>query len=278
MKKLLNRQKSQRKKSKHKRREQCQYTVFFWYNLLMSEKLPQEYLNNMKQLLMDEFDDFIASFNAERFYGLRVNTNKISTEEFERICPFEIEKIPFISNGYYYSGDDRPAKHPFYHAGLYYLQEPSAMIPAEILPVDEGDIVLDGCAAPGGKSTQIGCKPYGLLISNDISASRCQGLLKNLELAGMKNYCVMSEDLTDMSDRFEGFFDKILIDAPCSGEGMFRKEPALINSYLQRGNDYYSALQKQIVTSALKMLKDGGKMVYSTCTFSIKETKRSSNI
>lgn len=234
----------------------------------MSINLPEEFTENMKELLKQDYPLYLDSFNNERVYGLRVNTSKISTEEFERIFPYEIEKIPFISNGYYYHGEDRISLHPYYYAGLFYLQEPSAMLPAEIMPVEENDIILDGCAAPGGKSTQLANKHPALLISNDISTSRCQGLLKNIEMAGITNAYVMSEDLIRLADYYPASFDKILIDAPCSGEGMFRKEPDLIKSWLQRGNQYYSDLQKKIVEAALKMLKQGGIMVYSTCTFS----------
>ena len=232
--------------------------------------LPENYLKNMKDLLKDEYDEYIRCFDMPRSYGLRVNTQKISVEDFLKITPFELEPIPWTTNGFYYKEEDRPAKHPYYYAGLYYLQEPSAMAPAQILEIEQEDIVLDTCAAPGGKSTELAAKlnNTGVLIANDISASRCQGLLKNIELFGFENCFVSSEDLTKLKDSFFECFDKILIDAPCSGEGMFRKENGLIKSWQERGNEYYASLQKQIVQSALKMLKPGGKMVYSTCTFS----------
>lgn len=147
------------------------------------------------------------------------------------------------------------------------------MTPAEVLPVEENDRVLDICAAPGGKSTELACKigPGGLLVSNDISVSRAQALLKNLELFGVRNALILAEDPKRLSGYFPAYFDKILIDAPCSGEGMFRKEPAVIRSWEEHGNEFFVALQKQIVREALKMLKPGGMMVYSTCTFSPSE-------
>ena len=235
--------------------------------------LPLEYLNQMQTLLRDDYQAYLDSFDNERVYGLRVNTNKISVEDFLKICPFELKPIPWTSNGFYYNEDVRPAKHPYYYAGLYYLQEPSAMTPAEIMPIEENDRVLDTCAAPGGKSTELGAKlnGSGLLISNDISNSRAQALLKNIEHFGIKNSFVISEDLVKLEKHFPNYFDKILIDAPCSGEGMFRKDPSIIKTWIELGNDYYVKLQKAIVESALKMLKDGGMIVYSTCTFAIKE-------
>lgn len=235
----------------------------------MIERLSEKYLNKMKELLGDEYDDYLNSFNEKRIHSLRVNNAKISNEEFERICPFKIKRIPWIENGYYFDENDRPSKHPYYYAGLYYLQEPSAMTPANVLPIEKGDIVLDACAAPGGKSLELASKlgDSGLLVSNDISVSRAYSLLKNLELGGHKNIYVMAEDISKLSKKFVKSFDKILIDAPCSGEGMFRKDPSIIKEWEDKGNEYYANLQKDIVKSAVSMLKDGGMMVYSTCTF-----------
>ena len=235
----------------------------------MIERLSEKYLNKMKELLGDEYDDYLNSFNEKRIHSLRVNNAKISNKEFERICPFKIKRIPWIENGYYFDESDRPSKHPYYYAGLYYLQEPSAMTPANVLPIEKGDIVLDACAAPGGKSLELASKlgDSGLLVSNDISVSRAYSLLKNLELGGHKNIYVMAEDISKLSKKFVKSFDKILIDAPCSGEGMFRKDPSIIKEWEDKGNEYYANLQKDIVKSAVSMLKDGGMMVYSTCTF-----------
>ena len=235
----------------------------------MIERLSEKYLNKMKELLGDEYDDYLNSFNEKSIHSLRVNNAKISNEEFERICPFKIKRIPWIENGYYFDENDRPSKHPYYYAGLYYLQEPSAMTPANVLPIEKGDIVLDACAAPGGKSLELASKlgDSGLLVSNDISVSRAYSLLKNLELGGHKNIYVMAEDVSKLSKKFVKSFDKILIDAPCSGEGMLRKDPSIIKEWEDKGNEYYANLQKDIVKSAVSMLKDGGMMVYSTCTF-----------
>ena len=197
-------------------------------------KIIQEnkYLDTMKEMLGEDFQAYLDSFNDSRLYGLRVNTLKITTEEFLKISPFDLKPIPWIENGFYFSEKDKPAKHPYYFAGLYYIQEPSAMTPANVLPIDEGDVVFDMCAAPGGKSTELGAKlnQTGLLITNDISNSRAKALLKNVEVSGIPNVCVLSEDPKKIANRFSTFFDKVLIDAPCSGEGMFRKDNKLIKS------------------------------------------------
>lgn len=238
-------------------------------------QLPEQFLENMKALLGDEYEAYIQSFQEKRVYGLRVNTLKISPEKFEEISPFTLRPIPWIQNGYYYEGNEKPAKHPYYFAGLYYLQEPSAMTPANLLPIAPGDKVLDLCAAPGGKSTELAAKLQGsgLLVSNDISNSRAKALLKNLELFGATNSIILSESPDRLVGKFEEFFDKILIDAPCSGEGMFRKEPGVIKSWIEKGTGFYAKLQKEIVSDALKMLKPGGMLVYSTCTFNPEENE-----
>ena len=235
-------------------------------------RLPEKYLSSMKELLRDEYEDYLESFNKERTYGLRVNTLKISVRDFLKINPFHLTPIPWTKDGFYYEEEDRPAKHPYYFAGLYYLQEPSAMYPAQALPIEEGDIVLDCCAAPGGKSTELAAKlnDSGLLVANDISVSRAQVLLKNLENQGVKNAIVMAEDIS-AREMFQECFDKILIDAPCSGQGMFRKESDLIRSYEEKGSEYYVPIQKRIIASAISMCKPGGSILYSTCTFSPEE-------
>lgn len=239
-------------------------------------KLPAAFEERMKELLQEEFEEYKESFYKEHFSGLRVNRLKITPEEFLKISPFQLERIPFIENGFYYDGKkEQPARHPFYHGGLYYIQEPSAMTPASLLPIAEGDKVLDLCAAPGGKSTELAAKlgGTGLLVSNDISNSRAKALLKNIELFGVRNAVVVSEAPSKLVTYFEEYFDKILIDAPCSGEGMFRKTPAIMKNWEQYGVEYYNKLQKEIILMAAKMLKPGGKMLYSTCTFSPEENE-----
>lgn len=240
-------------------------------------QLPQEFCEEMKRILGSEYEDYLLSMKDRRKYGLRVNTLKISVEEFERICPFEIEKIPYVDNGFYYAEELQPSRHPYYFAGLYYLQDPSAMTPASRLPVQPGDTVLDLCAAPGGKATELAARlaGTGFLAANDISSKRAKALLKNIELFGVENSCVLTEYPARLSERFTGFFDKILIDAPCSGEGMFRKDPSMIRAWEQNGPAFYSALQRDILSQALPMLKPGGMLLYSTCTFSTLENEES---
>lgn len=235
--------------------------------------LPAIFEDRMRKLLGAEYEAYLQCYREPYYSGIRVNTSKITPEEFERICPFSIIRIPWVRNGYYYETEEQPAKHPFYYAGLYYVQEPSAMTPASLLPIDKGDKVLDICAAPGGKSTELGAKldGTGLLVSNDISNSRAKALLKNIELFGIRNSLVVSEAPNKLIEYFPEYFDKILIDAPCSGEGMFRKSPTIIKNWEQYGVDYYNKLQKEIILFAAKMLKPGGYMLYSTCTFSPEE-------
>lgn len=231
--------------------------------------LPEKFLDNMKCLLGGEYHSWLASYDAPAAQGLRINTAKVDTKAWESISPFGTERVMWTSNGYLCQGE-RPAKHPYYYAGLYYLQEPSAMAPAAVLPVSPGDNVLDLCAAPGGKSTELGTRLYGegLLVANDLSASRAKALLKNLELFGIPNICVTGETPKKLADTFGSFFDKILVDAPCSGEGMFRKDSELIKSWEERGPEYYAPIQREILKQAVRMMKPGGLLVYSTCTFS----------
>lgn len=233
-------------------------------------KLPQSYRTAMQELLGEQAQAYFESFDQPAYQSIRINTNKISVADFLKISPFTLKPIPWTSNGFYTLPEDHPGKHPYYYAGLYYIQEPSAMLPAQVLPIEPGDFVLDTCAAPGGKSSELANKlnGTGLLFSNDISTSRCQALLKNLERQGVANAYVCSEDLVNLAQKLPCFFDKILIDAPCSGEGMFRKDHSLIQSWEEKGNAYYAPIQKGILEAATKLLKPGGMLVYSTCTFS----------
>ena len=240
--------------------------------------LPEIYVDNMKHLLGDEYNIYEACLDRPMFHGIRINTSKISVEDFLKINPFDLKPIPWCSNGFYFDEKkDKPSKHPYYFAGLYYIQEPSAMTPAATLPIEQGDRVLDICAAPGGKSTELASKlkDTGILVSNDISASRAKALLKNLEVFGVGNSLIISEAPYKLSERFFEYFDKILIDAPCSGEGMFRKSISMVNAWDEGKNDMYSELQRSILDEVIKMLKPGGMLLYSTCTFSPKENEQS---
>ncbi len=235
--------------------------------------LPILFLESMKEMLGPEYDAFVESYNREHHSGLRCNTLKISPERFLKTVPYPVLPVKWIPNGFYTSKEDLWSKNPFYYAGLFYIQEPSAMTPASLLPVKPGDRVLDLCAAPGGKTTELGArlKGRGVLICNDISNSRAKALLKNVEVFGIRNAVVVSEAPDKLSERFAGYFDKILVDAPCSGEGMFRKSHQIVKNWEQYGVDYYAKLQRQILPEAVKMLKPGGYMIYSTCTFSKEE-------
>lgn len=237
--------------------------------------LPQEFLERMRHMLGDEYEAFMETYADPRKFGLRVNTLKISVEEFVKLAPFHLKKIPWIDNGFYYEREDDPARHPFYHAGLYYLQEPSAMTPANVLPVWPGEHVLDLCAAPGGKATALAAKLQGkgLLVANDISASRAKALLKNLEIFGVKNSFVTNAVPVRLAEQFEESFDKILVDAPCSGEGMFRKDIANAKAWSMDKVEECARIQRDITLQAVKMLRPGGMMLYSTCTFSAEENE-----
>ncbi len=241
--------------------------------------LPEKFLENMKAMLGDEFAPYIDSFNDERKYGLRINTIKATDDFIKENTDFIIDKVPWCKTGYYYDGDKRPAKHPFYYAGLYYLQEPSAMAPGDALCIEKGDRVLDICAAPGGKSTQIAARldGEGILVTNDISPSRAGALVKNIELSGIRNNVTLSDSPEKIAKKFPEFFDKILVDAPCSGEGMFRKEPDTIKSWNEEKIDFCVKAQKDILDSCALMLKKGGYMLYSTCTFAPVENEKTIN-
>ncbi len=239
-------------------------------------KLPKEFLERMEKMLGTEYEAFLKSYEEPRKFGLRVNTAKISVEKFQELTPFHLTPIPWIPNGFYYEREDDPARHPFYYAGLYYLQEPSAMTPATVLPVVPGERVLDLCAAPGGKATALGAKlrGEGLLVANDISASRAKALLKNLEIFGISNSYVTNAVPERLAEQFEESFDKILVDAPCSGEGMFRKDLANARVWSLEKVEECAKTQHAIIRSAVSMLRPGGLLLYSTCTFSPEENEQ----
>ncbi|MGN1319031.1 MAG: RsmF rRNA methyltransferase first C-terminal domain-containing protein [Lachnospirales bacterium] len=236
--------------------------------------LPQEYTEKMKKLLGEEFDKYIESFNEARLYGLRANTLKVSPDDLKKMVGWKLESVPWCKEGFYYDGENvRPAKHPYYAAGLFYIQEPSAMSTGAMLNVEPGDRVADLCAAPGGKSTQVAAKlkGEGVLVTNDISASRCKALLKNIEVSGVSNAIITNEDPKNLADKFEGYFNKIIVDAPCSGEGMFRKDEGAVKSWETHKTEFCCSLQRDILKSAAKMLSNDGYIAYSTCTFAPEE-------
>jgi NOL1/NOP2/sun family putative RNA methylase len=241
----------------------------------MAAQLPHSFTERMKELLGTEFEQFVNTYNQVPYGGIRANTLKITAEELLEISPFQLEPIPWCPTGFYTGEGARPGKHPYYHAGLYYIQEPSAMAPVELLGVMPGDRVLDLCAAPGGKSTQIAGKlqGQGVLVSNDLHPERTKALAKNLELYGARNAIVLNENPERIAAAFPVFFDKILIDAPCSGEGMFRKDEDMVKQWDTETPAKYAAMQRDILTAAAAALAPGGTIVYSTCTFAMEENE-----
>ena len=239
-------------------------------------KLPELFEEKMRRLLGEDFSEYEKHLDDPAYYGIRVNTLKISVEDFLKICPFHVTKVPWTDNGFYVDREEKPSKHPYYHAGLYYIQEPSAMTPASYLPVEPGDRVLDLCGAPGGKSTELGAKLMGegLLVSNDVSISRTKALIRNIEMFGIRNDMILCTEAKYLVPSMTGFFNKILIDAPCSGEGMFRKGNNEIKNWQQKGSEPYAKLQREIVDDAIKLLAPGGMLLYSTCTFSPEENEQ----
>lgn len=244
-------------------------------------ELPKAFIEEMKELLGEEYPAYLATYERPVRQGLRINLQKLTQEKWEALDPFGCEPVPWIQNGYYMEkeeGEEKgfgPSRHPYYYAGLYYIQEPSAMTPASRLPVKPGERVLDLCAAPGGKATELGCRlaGKGFLVANDISNSRAKALLKNLELTGLPNYYVTSEDPEKLRGCFPEYFHKILIDAPCSGEGMFHKEPQMARYWEEKPPAYYAGIQKNLILQGADMLRPGGMLLYSTCTFSKKENE-----
>lgn len=237
-----------------------------------TSNLPLEFLDRMKVILKEEYDDFLLSYKKDTQKGLRINTLK--TED-EKELPFSLKPIYWCKEGYYYNEKEYPGKNVLHEMGLYYIQEPSAMAVCEELDIKPGEYILDLCAAPGGKSTQIAAKlkGEGLLVSNEIVPQRAKILSSNIERMGITNCIVTNESPERLVKFFKKFFDKILVDAPCSGEGMFKKNPIAIDEWSKENVLMCRDRQLNILDSASKMLKDGGKIVFSTCTFSYDENE-----
>jgi len=241
---------------------------------MAKELLPGDFLNEIQEILpAEEVTAFVESYEAKRAYGLRYNPLKGSREAFLREMPFDLRPVSWSVDGYYCDMEDKPGKSAYHEAGAYYIQEPSAMVVADLLEVKPGDIVCDLCAAPGGKSTQLAgaMMGEGLLVSNEIVPSRAKILAQNIERMGVKNAVVCNEPPDRMAKLFPNFFDKILVDAPCSGEGMFRKNPEAITEWSLEQVEICRERQLDILNQAKEMLKPGGVLVYSTCTFNRSE-------
>ncbi|MCR5693416.1 MAG: RsmF rRNA methyltransferase first C-terminal domain-containing protein [Clostridia bacterium] len=241
-------------------------------------KLPEAFLDNMRKLLGDELDEFVKSLESgERYSGIRANTLRISPDKLPEIAGNDIGfggRIPWCDTGFYYE-EGQPGRNPLYHAGVYYIQEPSAMYPAANVPLKENGKVLDICAAPGGKSTQLAARMAGkgFLVANDISEERTKALVKNIQMAGVRNAMVTNETPENLAAKFENYFDTIVVDAPCSGEGMFRKDEEAVKHWDSYGSARCRAMQDGILEAADRMLKQGGVISYSTCTFEIEENE-----
>lgn len=238
-------------------------------------KLPESFLMKMNERLGDEFEAFLKSYNEERVLGLRFNTLKGDQAAF--VCEnrerFDLKEIPWCQEGFYYRQDTRPGRHPYHEAGVYYIQEPSAMAVVSLLEPKPGEKVLDLCAAPGGKTTHIAerLSGEGLLVSNEIHPARAKILSQNVERMGIGNAVVTNEDSGRLTKYFPEFFDRIVVDAPCSGEGMFRKDEQARAEWSEENVRICAQRQQEILDNAAQMLRPGGRLVYSTCTFSPEE-------
>ncbi|MBE6821437.1 MAG: hypothetical protein E7516_10370 [Ruminococcaceae bacterium] len=238
------------------------------------KNLPNEYTERMKKLLGNDYEAYIEAVNSEPVRGFRVNTDKISLEDFEKLNVFSSGKIPYVENGFYLDYD-KIGNHPYHHAGMIYVQEPGAMAPAECIDIDPGWIILDMCAAPGGKSTQLKNKlgKNGILVSNEIIPSRCRILTGNIERLGLENTVTTCMDTSRLAKTFPKTFDMIMVDAPCSGEGMFRKEDIAIEEWSTENVLKCAQRQSEILDNAALALRNGGYIVYATCTFSLEENE-----
>jgi len=231
--------------------------------------LPEAFLERMKNQLGEEYPSFLLSLERPRAVALRINPLKGEIPAMD----FMGAPVPWEPMGFYYTAEARPGLHPYHEAGVYYLQEASAMAPVFLLDPQPGENVLDLCAAPGGKTTQIAGRMQGegFLLCNEINPKRAKILSRNIERMGVSNALVTNEHPEHLAERFSGFFDRVLVDAPCSGEGMFRKEEAAITDWSQETVEMCARRQAEILNSAAQMLKPGGRLVYSTCTFAPEE-------
>ena len=231
--------------------------------------LPEAFLERMKNQLGEEYPEFLLSLERPRAVALRYNPLKGNAPTMD----FTRENVPWEPMGFYYDPEARPGLHPYHEAGVYYLQEASAMAPVALLDPQPGEKVLDLCAAPGGKTTQIAGRMLGegFLLCNEINPKRAKILSRNIERMGVANALVTNEHPERLADRFPGFFDRVLVDAPCSGEGMFRKEEAAVTDWSQETVEMCARRQAEILHSAATMVRPGGRLVYSTCTFAPEE-------
>ena len=236
-------------------------------------RLPAEFEARMKALLGDEFADFERAFDAPAVRALRVNTQKMSVEHFLSVCPFPVTPVPFCPQGFYFDFDGI-GHHPLHHSGAIYVQEPAAMAVLECCEIVPGMKILDLCASPGGKTSQAAAKTgdRGILVSNEIVPDRCRVLLQNVERLGIRNAVVTNTDTATLSESLRDF-DLVIVDAPCSGEGMMRKNQNAIDEWSTENVQMCAARQKEILNNAAKTVAPGGKLLYSTCTFAPEENE-----
>lgn len=238
-------------------------------------KLPDAFVARMHELLGDEAAAFVASYERPAPTGLRVNMLKLRPEHLERIAPWDMEPLPWCPAGFWVAADARPGRHPYHGAGLYYLQEPSAMAVVEALQVRPGLRVLDLSASPGGKATHIASAldGSGLLVANEIDGARVKALGENLERWGARNTVVLNEAPERLAEHFGATFDRVLLDAPCSGEGMFRRRPDARREWSPAHVAGCAVRQARILEQAARLVAPGGLLVYSTCTFAPEENE-----
>ena len=231
--------------------------------------LPEAFLQRMEAQLGSEYPAFLESLERPRAVALRFNPMKGERP----VLPFVGAPVPWEPEGFYYDPETRPGLHVYHEAGVYYLQEASAMAPVALLDPKPGERVCDLCAAPGGKTTQIAGRMLGqgFLVCNEINPKRAKILSRNIERMGVANALVTNEHPETLASRFPGFFDRVLVDAPCSGEGMFRKEEAAVTDWSQETVQMCARRQREILDSAARLVRPGGRLVYSTCTFAPEE-------
>ena len=236
--------------------------------------LPEKFIENMKKQLPEtEWEAFFACYEKKPFKGVRLNPLKGGRYALKPLLPFLGEQIPWEENGFY-TDEEKLGGNPLHFAGAFYSQEPSAMSAAPLLEIQGGERVLDLCSAPGGKGTQLACamQGKGLIVLNEPISSRAKILSQNVERMGIKNAVVLNEYPDALAGKFQGYFDKILVDAPCSGEGMFRKNAdEALGEWSEENVALCAERQKGILDCATKMLAVGGRLVYSTCTFATAE-------
>lgn len=237
-------------------------------------EIKQDFFDKMKNILSPkEFGDFCSALNKPFKKGLAINFQKIGEKDFLDNFNHDISPLPYGNGCYVVDTDDKLGNEILHRAGAYYLQEPSAMIPGIVLPVKDGDLVLDACASPGGKTFQIAKRLNGTIVSNEIDFSRAKTLLSNVERLGLDNVIVTNFTTDDLARLYANKFDCVLIDAPCSGEGMFRKEEFAISQWSKEYVGQCVKMQNEIIHNIDKTLKTGGFLVYSTCTFSVEENE-----